>query len=122
MAYPALRIAELNDQLRARFGLRAEEINDAATVRGRFVLTPGIAAMSAQDLQEMCKHIRAFDAFTPGNDPYGEHDFGTLHFKGDTVFWKIDYFADADCLFGTEHADDPKRSYRVMTVMLAEEY
>lgn len=122
MAIRPTRIAELNDQLRARFGLRAEETNDLFSIPGRFVLTPGIAGLPAQDLQALCKQIRTFEDFAPGNDPYGEHDFGMLRFKGETVYWKFDYFSDVYCHFGTEHADDPKRSYRVMTVMLAVEY
>lgn len=122
MANRPTRIAELNDQLRARFGLRAEETNDLFSIPGHFVLTPGIAGLPAQDLRLLCEQICTFDDFTPGNDPYGEHDFGMLRFNGDKVYWKFDYFSGADCNFGTEHPDDPKRSYRVMTVMLAEEY
>ena len=35
---------------------------------------------------------RAFDAFTPYNDPYGEHDFGSFDHDGRTISWKIDLY------------------------------
>ena len=35
--------------------------------------------------------VSHFDAFTPDNDPYGEHDFGSIDLDGEKLFWKIDY-------------------------------
>jgi len=36
-----------------------------------------------------------FDSFTPDNDPYGEHDFGTIDWQEEKIFWKIDYYDQA---------------------------
>ncbi len=95
--------AILNDQFR-KLGFGATITNGAAT------LPDIIGLMSA---------IRAYDEFTEDNDPYGEHDFGSLVWHGEKVFWKIDYYdRQLKCyehpLTGT--------CKRVMTVMLAEEY
>lgn len=38
--------------------------------------------------------VKAFDAFTRDNDPYGEHDFGVFEIAGDTFYWKIDLYEE----------------------------
>ena len=59
----------------------------------------------------------------PRNDPYGEHDFGAISTPGDeSVFWKIDYYADDRVEYGADDPGDPSRSFRVLTIMLATEY
>ena len=55
------------------------------------------------------------------NDPYGEHDFGSIKLEGTTFFWKIDYFD----LAMSQHSVDPANNdatVRVLTVMCADEY
>jgi len=44
-----------------------------------------------------------------------------LELEGEKLFWKIDYF-DLAGEFGSEDPTDPKKTLRVLTVMLAEEY
>ena len=73
---------------------------DAATIRAlndharrsftgcRVSITQGVQALG--NLPDLLDQIRGFDAFTPDNDPYGEHDFGSVHHAGHTVFWKFD--------------------------------
>ena len=34
------------------------------------------------------RRVRALVAFTPDNDPYGEHDFGSFEYAGKKIFWK----------------------------------
>lgn len=34
--------------------------------------------------------VRAFTAFTPDNDPHGEHDFGFVEVGTVRCFWKVD--------------------------------
>ncbi len=64
---------------------------------------------------------RTFDEFTPDNDPYGEHDFGSVSVRGTKLFWKIDYY-DLSLNFGSKDPADPAQTTRVLTIMLAEEY
>ncbi|WP_456738298.1 MULTISPECIES: DUF3768 domain-containing protein [unclassified Bradyrhizobium] len=59
--------------------------------------------------------------FTQENDPHGEHDFGSLDLVGRKFFWKIDYY-DEDMRSGSEDPSDPKRTVRVLTLMLSSEY
>ena len=104
------RIRELNDQYR-RFGRG----------NGRTVVTRGIAAEGPDFVAKALASVRAFDAFSPDNDPWGEHDFGALTLDGRKLFWKIDYY-DATLTAGSEDPADEARTCRVLTVMLAEEY
>ncbi|MFA4996410.1 MAG: DUF3768 domain-containing protein [Patescibacteria group bacterium] len=80
-------------------------------------LTNGV--QSVEDLDGLLHAIRNFTNFNENNDPYGEHDFGSLVWHGDKVFWKIDYYDQA-----LQYWEEPTSSKcrRVMTVMLAEEY
>lgn len=92
--------------------------NDVFRRRGTgMVLTLGIREI--KDLRRLLEAVRSFNAFTPNNDPYGEHDFGTIQWGSDKVFWKIDYY-DANL----EYWENPTSSKcrRVITVMLASEY
>ena len=103
------RIRDLNDQFR-RTGQG-----------GRQVITPGIQAMGLIAILSLRQQVAAFDAFTEDNDPYGEHDFGSLKFLGKTVFWKIDYY-NRTFTEGSPNPADPEVTTRVLTVLLASEY
>lgn len=65
--------------------------------------------------------VRHFDAFTPDNDPFGEHDFGTLTVERHRIAWKITYYRRDHSPAETDPAD-PATTKRVLTIMLAEEY
>jgi hypothetical protein len=71
------------------------------------------------DLVSLSRSVESFSSFTENNDPYGEHDFGSLKFEGQKIFWKIDYY-DQDLKYWCDPLD--KACRRVLTVMLAEEY
>jgi hypothetical protein len=62
--------------------------------------------------------VRSFDEFTPGNDPYGEHDFGAFDLDGERFNFKIDYYAP-DMLHGSDDPANPEKTVRVLTIMLA---
>ncbi|MBK8190375.1 MAG: DUF3768 domain-containing protein [Vampirovibrionales bacterium] len=69
----------------------------------------------------LLKALRELSAFTPDNDPYGEHDFGAFEFAGQRLFWKIDMFADDSLTYRSEAPLDPN-AVRVITIMQADEY
>jgi len=73
------------------------------------------------DQSEIREKVETFDAFTPDNDPHGEHDFGAFEHNGQKIFWKIDSYAP-DMEHGSEDPSDPAQTVRVLTIMLASEY
>jgi hypothetical protein len=116
----ASRIARLNDDFRRQAGTA---FSDRRSAPGRCFMTAGVMALGRQAQAEIFMRVREFSGFEPGNDPYCEHDFGVIVAPGgEQVFWKIDYFADAAMEYGADDPGDPKRSFRVLTVMLAAEY
>lgn len=102
-------IAELNDRLRQ---------NGSG---GQVYVTRGVAAQGPAFVLEARRAVRAFDAFTPDNDPHGEHDFGVLEIGGQKLFWKVDYY-EPTMTWGSEDPSDPEKTCRVLTILLAEEY
>lgn len=112
----AKRTAQLNDQLRAALGLLSD-------VPGMMVMTLGIANLPDEAKLEVLQSVRDFSDFTEDNDPYGEHDFGAFnHHLAGKIFWKIDYYSDEDCEIGSPDPASTDLSYRVLTIMLADEY
>ena len=114
------KIRDLNDRFR-------QNIPSSADIPGRVMLTAGIQALTDTEaepgkyLPNLFDRVRSFDDFSGDNDPYGERDFGALEFNGARVFWKFDYYAP-DLMHGSEDASDPQNTFRVLTIMLAEEY
>ena len=102
-------IKTLNDNFRKTF------------TGGRVLLTAGIDSKPADDIANIMLLVQNFNDFTPDNDPYGEHDFAAFDYKGDKIFWKIDYY-DLDYCFMSENPADPSVTNRVLIVMLEEEY
>ncbi|MBM2295175.1 DUF3768 domain-containing protein [Sulfitobacter pseudonitzschiae] len=103
---------------------RVRDLNDAfrqSFVGGRVVVTGGTRDLSDEDRLALFKAVKTFDAFTPDNDPYGEHDFGSLELGGDRFFWKLDCY-DLHCLGHSPDPADPSVTTRVLTIMRAEEY
>ena len=81
-------------------------------------VTKGIAAMG-EEVNKIFVKVRDFTDFTEDNDPYGEHDFGSLTVSGVKIFWKIDYYDE-----NLEKWCDPLSPdcNRVLTIMRADEY
>lgn len=111
-------IAAQNDKFRSRLQMPAFHNDD---IRGLHVITKGFASLPPIAQIDICALIRAQADFMPDNDPYSERDFGSIKHAAGTVLWKIDYYADEACDFGSEAPHDPAQCYRVMTVMLAHE-
>lgn len=104
---------------------RIRELNDAfrtSLAGGRVFTTDGVSTRGADFVAKALAAVRTFDCFEEDNDPYGEHDFGSLELDGQKLFWKIDYYDKGDLHFGAEDPSDPGATERVLTIMLAEEY
>ena len=109
----AAQIRALNDQMRTNGPLAASH--------NRWVITPGVVALGPEALEALIETIRKFSDFTEDNDPYGEHDFGSIEIEGERVFWKIDYY-DRTLTDGSPDPADEAVTCRVLTLMLAMEY
>ncbi|AYV48626.1 hypothetical protein CFHF_19570 [Caulobacter flavus] len=104
----AAAIAALNDSHRASPG--------AAWTLGRRLYDLGEAFVA-----KAVAAVVGFDAFTEGDDPYGERDFGAFDLEGQRVMWKIDYY-DLDLCGGSPDPANPAVTRRVLTLILAEDY
>ena len=103
------RIRDLNDAFRRTFA------------GGKVMMTCGVAELPDMVKAKALQLVASFAQFTEENDPRGEHDFGSFDLVNRKFFWKIDYY-DERCEFGSEDPSDPKRTTRVLTLMLASEY
>jgi len=100
---------QLNDRLRTTF------------TGGTIVATQGVRALEDRTLNQLMPAIQSFKAFTPDNDPYGEHDFGEVTINGIRVWFKIDVY-DLNLQYRSPDPSNETVSKRVMTLMLPEEY
>jgi len=105
------KIALLNDE--ARKGMLPGST--------KVLLTRTVAALPEDLLLRLRRDVAECDAFTEDNDPYREHDFGSIELEGERYFWKIDYF-DRSLRFGAEDPTDTTETTRVLTIMHASEY
>jgi hypothetical protein len=101
--------------------LRALNDNLRCFHYGLVVISRGIAALPREVWAEIITAVAKFDAFTPDNDPYGEHDCAAVDIGGLSVIWKIDYY-DPTLLHQSDDPTNPEVTRRVLTIMLAEEY
>jgi hypothetical protein len=101
------RIRELNDEFR-------KGLSD-----GRLMVTQGISKRC--DVWEIVQQVRKYNSFDRDNDPYDEHDFGTIMVDDQHIFWKLDLYS-TDLEAGSPDPTDPSVTTRVLTIMLAEEY
>jgi hypothetical protein len=107
-----MRVRELNDALRW---------NIFMPTGGEVILTAGVVALKNDDHFALLSEIQCFEDFNEGNDPYGEHDFGRIDFRGERYFFKIDYF-DPSGKFHSADKSNPQLTRRVLTIMRADEY
>lgn len=110
-------MATTNDKLPIR------ALNDALRIHlrgGTWVLTSGVISLSPELRDAAIACTRAFDDFSPDNDPHHEHDFGAFEIDGTRFNWKIYY--DRALSHGSPDPSDPSVTRRVLTLMLASEY
>jgi hypothetical protein len=103
------KIRTLNDRLRK------------SLTGGRVMMTAAVSALPDDVRARVIELTRAFDNFTPDNDPHKEHDFGSFEIDGQEFFFKHDYY-DKSMRSGSEDPSDPEKTTRVLTVMRADEY
>ncbi|MBZ9864240.1 DUF3768 domain-containing protein [Mesorhizobium sp. CA15] len=104
-----VKTRQLNDDLRSR------------RLGGTIVITAGIGALGPSAIKDIISAITAFDAFTPENDPYGEHDCAVMTVNEIKIVWKIDYY-DLTRRYHSSDPSDRNVTSRVMTIMRADEY
>jgi hypothetical protein len=100
------------------YAAKVAKINDGFRDTG-FGVTLTVGVQALDDLQGLLSRVRSYSDFNEDNDPWMEHDFGSLKWQGEKVFWKISYYDQA-----LEYGEDPLslKCRRVLTVMLASEY
>lgn len=106
-------IAKHNDELR---------INGKA-INGRIILV-GDLMNEVDDVEKMSAVIAAlkgFSDFNQGNDPHGEHDYGSFEVNGELMMFKVDYYALNEEEL-SEHPEDPNVTVRVLSVFYAHDY
>lgn len=103
----ASRIAARNDAFRKNFG--------------RLVVSARLHELGSEFVDRAVEATKAFDRFSPENDPSGWRDFGEFTLDGVELFWKIDTYIDGYTPVGTVDPLDPEAS-QLLTLMLAEEW
>lgn len=111
-------VQKQNDEFRGRIML---PVFGKPAIKGNHLYTRGIIALGAEAQIIIAAKVRDFDSFSEDNDPHGEHDFGSLNYEGQKIFWKIDCY-DTEYQYGSADPADPTKTRRVLTVMLASEY
>jgi len=103
-------IRQLNDRFRM-----------SGPVTGDWLIAMGVQSLGEAAVVLAIQRTAQFDAFTPDNDPHGEHDFGSFTLAGHKLYWKIDYY-DLRLKFGSPDPANELVTRRVMTILLASEY
>ena len=103
---------------------KVRDLNDAMRkhgIGGQIMLTVGIRALGDKVVDRIVVAVRTFDNFSEDNDPYKEHDYGSVVVDGNKVLWKMDYY-DRDLQYGSPDPSNPAVTKRILTIMLASEY
>ena len=103
------KIRALNDRLRR------------SMTGGRIMLTAAVNALPENLKVQAIERMKTFDDFNADNDPHNEHDFGSFEIDGHTFFFKHEYY-DTAMQYGSDDPSDPKKTTRVLTLMLSSDY
>jgi hypothetical protein len=103
----------LNDQLR----------REGSPELGKVVCTREVSLLPQKQMNILIHAVRTFDDFNEDNDPYDEHDYGSIVINEDTFIWKIDYY-DSKYEMGVDESirNNTDACKRVLTIMYAHEY
>jgi Protein of unknown function (DUF3768) len=83
----------------------------------KIVMTAGL--VEDPKLEEIVSAVREFKAFSPDNDPHGEHDFAMFDVGNTKYMFKIDYF-DPTFRVGADPYEG--KVARLLTILRADEY
>lgn len=102
------------------------DLNDAMRRAGPFAtsgwtMTAGVQSLGTDVVLQAVLAVQSFNNFTRDNDPYREHDFGSITVAGHKLFWKIDYYG-LSLEDGSGDPANPAVTRRILTIMLASEY
>lgn len=111
----AEQIARLNDRARSGFD------PSARIMFTRGCLDAFCSGDTPSGLVAQAELIKTMRRHRIEDDTYGERDFGAFTFRGQKVFFKIDYY-DLNLEYGSEDPADASITARVVTIMLASEY
>ena len=109
------------DQKKAAEIKRIRVLNDAfrkSAKGGKVVAAASLWALPKQIIAQALSKMRSFDDFNVDNDPFGEHESGCFEVSGLKFFWKIEAF-DRQFRYASSSPADPKKTRRVITLMLA---
>ena len=112
----AVKIAEQNDRFRA--GLTK---GNASDLRGQVVVTSAVNAMGRDFVTAALMAVAGDSTFTPDNDPYGDHGFGSVTVLTIKLFWKFDLY-DEELVYGSPAPANPAVTRRVLTIMFPSDY
>lgn len=57
---------------------------------GRVMITSDVSTLGHEDQAVIFQLVLTYEDFDTDNDPSGEHNFGTLDFRGQRFLWKVD--------------------------------
>jgi hypothetical protein len=117
-----MEVGGVNEQSMSNKSEKIVALNDAQRRLLMGVMcTSAVDALPPIERAELLLSLREYDDFDPGNDPYEEHDFGTLVMDGQRYFFKIDYYS-LDLMDHSPNPSDEAVTRRVITLMRADEY
>lgn len=109
---------------RKRRSVMVRTLNDFFRISGnggQIFTTPGFENLPDELKFEAICMLRTEQTFDENDDPWHEHDFGTILIAEHELFWKI-YYYDIDYNGYSPDPSDPAVTSRVLTIMLASEY
>lgn len=115
-------IAEQNDLFRRALidPVAAIEMQSKG-IQGQVLVTPGVSGEGPAFQSAALAAVATDMHFAEGNDPYGDHTFGTVMVGDQKLFWKIDLY-DTEFKYGSDRPFDAKVTRRVLTIMCPSEY
>jgi hypothetical protein len=110
------KIRDLNDEFRHLGPLMGR-----AKFDGLWLVTGGVQAEGPVFTWAAILAVQNFSDFSADSHPHGEHDFGSFELHGRRVFWTFDYL-ERGTQFGAEDPSNNATTFRVITIMLDEEW